>query len=336
MARPLSTSGSGRGWERLASLLKLGAYSRLTKLRAASDEERAPFLIIVGSLSDCAYRDALDYARGVAQQHILAAEYAWVRVLPQVDRKRFVYEIHDGGEGFSVLPYVLGELEKAETKSVRLRLANGAMASIEETEDASSLFTLIFADALEIEQQGSARGEPLRIEDVPYAHRNASTTQMRELFPQNYRLASLGGAALSIGLGLFILSGALWLADSAHLLGEQKFVNTTPAAPSAVRNNPTLQLAKAKAGSSPGSYIAKLSFLGGRWSTQYEKNPDPAEEVKRERDEKAAALLPSATPSPAALSIEKKAPSQEKAPALASQTLTSASTKPATQPGVKQ
>ncbi len=330
MARSPSIPGTGRGWERLGRFLKLGAYSRVTKLRAASDEERAPFLLIVGSLSDCTYVDALAYARGVAQQHVLAAEYAWVRVLPQVDRNRFVYEIHDGGEGFSVLPHVLAELEKPEVRSVRLRLANGAMASIEETEDASSLFTLIFADALEIEQQGGEHGEPLRIEDVPYAHRSASAEQMRELFPQNYRLASLGGAAISVGLGLFILSGALWLADSAHLLGEQKFASAIPLAPAAVKNNPSLQLERAKAGAQPGTYIAKLSYIGGRWSTQYEKNTDLAGPALHSADEKPGGGLPSAAATPTnGVSAENKHPGPSKAAPGGSSALAPVSVKPA-------
>jgi hypothetical protein len=287
---PTSFLGQGQVWTKLAQALRLGAYSRVRKLRTADAEQRAPLLVIVGSISDCSYKDALSYARGLAQQQVLAGETSWIRVVPDPENGRFLYEIHDGGEGRALLPRIKRELEA--THELKMRLANGALASVQASEDGASIFTLIFADALEIEQQHAEGEPPLRIEDVPYAYTFASELRMQELFPQNYKLAAAGGALLSVGLGLAALSGIVWLTQSLKILPEPGVPLVLANVQNTVRNNPLLHLQEAQRAVPSGQHIARLQFAAGTWSHVFADDAAPAPQGHYHAGDKPSVAVP--------------------------------------------
>ncbi|KVP75145.1 hypothetical protein WJ96_05120 [Burkholderia ubonensis] len=231
----------------------------------------APIFIMLGSLTDCTMKDALAYARGLAETYITAPEIARIRVFDDSAHGRFVYELQEGGPGRSVIEKVLEQLDAGQ--KVRIHLTNGAQAVIEETH--GEVFSLIYPASDEIirpEQLPGLEtevdeGQLFKLEDL------CGDEEMRELFPQNKKLVHIGGVILGVALSAFMLTGGIYtvvrsgMLDGDALLRQAKAGMLTDTV-----DNPVWQLDKARmAAEKDGQSLRALKKGPGGWSWELEK-----------------------------------------------------------------
>ncbi|KVP16987.1 hypothetical protein [Burkholderia ubonensis] len=235
------------------------------------DDTGAPIFIMLGSLTDCTMKDAVAYARGLAETYITAPEIARIRVFDDHMHGRIVYELQEGGPGRSVIEKVLEQLD-ADQK-VRIQLTNGAQAVIEETH--GEVFSLIYPAADEIirpEQLPGLEtedevGQLWKIEDL------CGDEEMKELFPQNKKLVHIGGAILGVALSAFMLSGAAYTVLRSGMLDGDALLSQTKAGMlTDTVDNPAWQLDKARiAAEKDGQALRALKKGPGGWSWELEK-----------------------------------------------------------------
>src|SRR5690606_27058284 len=93
-----------------------------------------PIMVIIGSLSGATRKDALAYARGLAEGQCIALDEVRIGLWKDKVKGRWVYEVHEGGAGFSYMePYVsAGNLHELP---VRIELTDGRSADVSEFQD---------------------------------------------------------------------------------------------------------------------------------------------------------------------------------------------------------
>lgn len=244
-----------------------------------------PIFLLVGSLSGCSKKDALQYARGLAEQNIITPSAGRIQVYQDKARDRWVYEIHEGGIEFSIAEKVVAALDAGEP--VRIALVNGAHLSIEEAH--GELFSLVnpqldddapaFAAAAQAPQldfiDATSVAAPEFVDDpAPVAKapddisKYAGTTPLQEVFPMNKQLSKTGGWLLGVGgvcfasLGLAFALMHTGVFDSDALLTLAKSGVVADAS-----DNPALQLEKARAeAEKTGAHITALKKGPKGWS----------------------------------------------------------------------
>ena len=250
--------------EQLKMKLHLGAYREIRRLSSLEEDARSPVMVMVGSLTDCTYKDAVAYVRGLADKYVMSQTTSWFRIMDDRTRGRYVYEIHDGGVGLSIIESMLAELD--DGKKVHIKLANNGYVTIEQEHD--QLFSLLVSDAEDVyPTQSGELVEPMNI--VHYA----TETRMRELYPQNKALFAAGAGILSVSMVAFSIAAAAYVATASGVLKDDVLTaRFKDEAGVQIKDNPIEQLKLAKlAARASDSRIKRLYKLNNNWLWELEK-----------------------------------------------------------------
>lgn len=247
--------------DRIKERLQLGSYRHIRRMEAMDPDQRAPIFLMVGSLTDCTYKTAVAYARGLAEQFVVAHETAWIRVKDDKANQRYIYEIHDGGLGFSILESLLEQL--ADGKQVHIQLANNAYVTIED--ERHQVFSLIVSEKDEVHPTVSVAGSLLEIQSISELE---GKSRMKELYPPKRGLAMAGGSLLTLSLTALTAAGIFYVGVQSGVLDDDIFsIKHQQAAIKEVRESPAFQLSRAKkVAAGNNTYIKTLKKEKGRWS----------------------------------------------------------------------
>lgn len=234
-----------------------------------------PFLLMVGSLTGVALKDAKLFAEGLAERFITAPALAKINVQLDKPRNRILYEIHEGGPGYSILPKVLELLNTQRT--VRVELANEAHVEI--SDEFGELVTLHHPAGTH-ENLGDNVREG---DDTPFLPIQSlvSTKKLNALYPvrKGYVLA---GALLMITSAAILLASGVFFAvkKSGAFDSDPVTVAAKGAFPPVIEDNPYwhLQRAKKEAGTKD-EIIGKLEKSNGKWVWSFKhKAAEPKKE----------------------------------------------------------
>lgn len=248
-----------------AAFIKARLGRKVTPVSPALPPEEAgdPLVLILGSLTDCTLKDAVAYARGLAESYITAPELARIRVFEDVAAGRYVYEIHEGGPGFSIADMVLTEC--AAGNKVRVHLANGAHAHIEEVH--GELISLIYpAGSADTDPTtpGLAEHDEGHIWDIEAL---CSGEPLKEIYPENKQLTRVSGAMLGVSLSLFMLTGGAYTVLHSGLLdGDPMFRMAKSGIMAEASDNPVWQLDKARNAAAEDQSVRMLKKDSKGWS----------------------------------------------------------------------
>lgn len=268
-AKPKAKEKSGPGLgERLKKVLARKPKQKPEDAMAASLEKPVlgsydpPFILLVGSLTGVSIKDARLYVAGLAEKFITSPKLARVHLQADKARNRILYEIHEGGPGYSILARLMERLQTQ--KNVRIELANDAHVEI--SDEFGELVTLHFPAGTN-ENLGGAFNDDTQTPYVPLDEL-CGRFKLPELFPERKTLPIMGGA-LMVGGALILLGSALTFAltkngyfdsDPVLTMSRQQF-------PPSVSDNPLWQMERAKAAATrEGSFISKLEKVNGKWS----------------------------------------------------------------------
>ncbi len=261
--------------EKMASFFK-SKFSRKAKAEKEAvgldpNDVGAPTFFMMGSLAGGTLKDAMSYARGLAETYITAPDISRVRVYDDKPHNRFIYELCEGGPGFSTIEKVLEQL--AAGHKVRLHLVNSAQAVIEEAH--GEVFSLIYPASDEMirpEQLTGLEtkddeGQLWKIEDL------CGEVELMELFPQKRALTHIGGGILGVALSLFIVTGAIYtLVHSGLFDGDALLRQTKAGYLTDTVDNPVWQLDKARnAAEKDGKALSALKKGPSGWTWELEK-----------------------------------------------------------------
>ena len=235
------------------------------------DDIGAPIFVMVGSLTGCSAKDAMAYARGLAETYITAPEIGRIRVFEDKAGARFIYELQEGGPGRSIIEPVLEQL--AEGHKVRVHLTNGAQVVIEDAHN--EVFSLVYPASNEIIataqlpglETESDEGVLWRIEDL------CGNVELKELFPQNKKLTHIGGIILGIAVSLFMLTGGIYTVTQTGVLDGDALLRQTKAGILTDTNdNPVWQLERARiAAEQEGKSLGALKKGATGWTWELNK-----------------------------------------------------------------
>jgi hypothetical protein len=102
---------------------------------------RPPMLVIIGSLSGASRKDAMAYAKGLAEGQCIALDEVRVGLWKDKIKGRWVYEVHEGGEGLSYLEPLI-KARRLHNMPYRITLTDGRSADISEFQD--EIVTVIY------------------------------------------------------------------------------------------------------------------------------------------------------------------------------------------------
>lgn len=262
--------------DKIKEALKLGARTKSAKF--LEEEPGYPIFYLVGSMTDCTYKMAVAYARGLAEHYTSASDETWIRVYDDKENSRYIYEIQEGGKGVSYINTFLellaapeaqeveGQEPAPRVKKIHLPLVNDAYATI--ADERGMMFSLITQNA----EIPSTSDEEIELDLTSLDEKTAPA--MRPLYPSNKRMAMAGGALLTLSLtGLTIVGGA-YVAISSGLVSDDAF--SMPLQREAVatyRDNPMVKFNQAKAQASRNDqYIHVLKKEKGRWTWNLKDN----------------------------------------------------------------
>lgn len=225
----------------------------------------APIFLMVGSISGCTKKDALQYVRGLAEQNVIAPAGGRVQVFHDKPRNRWVYEVHEGGIEFSIAEKVVEALQVAGP--VRIALVNGAHLSIEEHH--GEIFSLVHPKGEGVYAAAAPVADPAQLELLDAdVSAYAGTTQLLELFPENNELSKIGGYLLAVSFVLFITLGLLYTFVQAGVFDKDALLTLSKAGHVAdTTDNPAWQLEKARTeADKAGMHINALKKGPTGWS----------------------------------------------------------------------
>lgn len=214
-----------------------------------------PMLLIVGSLDAASRSDVLAYARGLADSQVIAKDACYVGAT-KIDG-RWVYEVHEGGTGRSVVEWISKQLTADSRARVNLPLTGDRVASI-----------------------GSTAGEFVTIIHPPNAERFQTASSGAQAMELGGRVQSLYGSAVAfrnaavaifaLSSFAFLVSGAtLFLRSNAIDVGRYagKFAASNPGLRTDMANLPSFQLdLAAKNLKASAGYLSYLKFESGKWT----------------------------------------------------------------------
>lgn len=270
--------------EKLLSLFKGLGRSRVVAAPKSAEAPTSPLFLMMGSLTNCSIKDAEAYARGLAATYITAPELGRFRVFEDRGQGRIIYEIQEGGCGFSVAEKVLQHL--ASGRGVRLPMTNGAHVIIEQSQ--GEVYTLVYpaaeAPPADVEADAASDAEdvvvPSRVlgldeedaaddftfEDV------VGVEPLKELYPENLFLVKVSGVMLGMTGLLFLVTGVLYvLANSGLVAGDVLYRLAKQGSYITAEDSPVAQLGNSyRAAGENKSLKALKRDSKGKWSWELE------------------------------------------------------------------
>lgn len=247
-------------------------FKKGLKSKAPAAPTGSPIFLTVGSLAGVTRKDAMQYARGLAESNVISPELARLQVTEDKLSGRFIYEIHEGGVQTAIAEKVVEALTAG--KPVRIALANDAFLTIEESH--GELFTLIHpapdpaeallatprlevVDGVEVEVV-----EPVPDDVALYA----GAVPLLELFPEQRHLFKAGVVLMAATAVIFVTTGLLFGLKQAGWLDKDALLLLTKAGHTVeVSDNPAWQLEKARnAADKAGTHIKALKKGPQGWS----------------------------------------------------------------------
>lgn len=223
----------------------------------------APTALLFGSIAGCSAKDADAYARGLAESTLTSPAMAFIRVFFDKPNSRYVYEVHEGGPGLSIVEKVLEALATGQT--VRIALTNGSQVSIEEAH--GEIYSLIFPPAAEELVPGGDEPAPAVV-PVSQILAYTGTHKLSSLIRQRKSLVPWGVLTLMASGSLFVLTGAVWIAMKSDILeGDFLIMQVKDGYVSQSADNPVVQLDKVRAiAEREGKVLHKLEKTSKGWS----------------------------------------------------------------------
>lgn len=223
----------------------------------------APIALLVGSIAGCSAKDAHSYARGLAEATLTAPAMAFIRIFFDKPNARYVYEVHEGGPGLSIMEKVLDAL--ANGQEVRIALTNGAQVAISEAH--GEIFSLTYPPVAEELLPG---GDVPAVPQVPAAQILAytGTHKLAPLIAERKSLVPWGVMALVASGGLLVLTGGVWVAAKSNILeGDFLIAQIKSGYVAQVADNPIVQLDKVRANAErEGKVLHKLEKGPKGWT----------------------------------------------------------------------
>lgn len=239
---------------------------KLRRKPAQPIPEGLPFFLMVGSMRDCSAKDALAFARGLAEKYVTSPQLGLVSVYHDRFNGRYVYEIHEGGPGHSIVEKLLQSVQ--QTGMVRIQLASGGYLAVEDV--AGELISLLYPAGEEPAMVGfGANGEdqaeaPLQ----PIQQFCSDTVKLPPLFPEHKALPRIASIVLGVAGALFLLTGTLYAVNISGLLAPD--ILLTQAQRGNLpdwQDNPVWQMDKARADAeAQGKSVLALKKEGGKWT----------------------------------------------------------------------
>lgn len=233
----------------------------------------APIFLMMGSLSGVTYKDALQFARGLAEANVTSPALGRFKITQDKPNDRYVYEIHEGGIEHAIADKVLAAL--AAGQPVRIALANGAHVAIDESR--GEIYSLVHP-AETLEEQGTVvqvaatdDGTSVDLMIAPTfsdVSTFAGAERLVELFPENQKLFKIGVICMAVSFVLFTTSGLLYTFMQAGWLNKDALLLLTKAGYAAeVSDSPAWQLEKARLEADrAGTHIKVLKKSPSGWS----------------------------------------------------------------------
>lgn len=251
-ARTQSQNGQQR-----RSRFVMGKDQRVVSLKEVRQQVSgsAPLLIMVGSLTGCSKKDAINYAKGLAEKYVTSSEDVWFNVEKDEARDRYVFEIHEGGKGFSILERALEQIELVG--EIYIELANGKHVVLEEVN--GQIYSLV---APENDANPSAKYKQSVAIDALFGKK-----KIKPLYANYKRLMNAGLLALGFGLSVFAFSLTVYVLSNSAFMDHGLLVRSQVAAGvEAMNDNPIIHLDKVKREAKAShSYVTKLTKDNNGW-----------------------------------------------------------------------
>lgn len=232
-----------------------------------------PFILMVGSLTGVTLKDAKLFADGLAEKFITSPRLARVHVQQDKPKNRVLYEIHEGGPGYSILDKLLKNLEHQRT--VRIELANDAHVEI--SDEFGELVTLHFPAGTHENLGGTIREE----DNTPFVaiKELCSKSKLPELFPLRKGYVVTGAIMMVLSAAILLASGMFFAVKKSG------FMDTDPVTlmakadfPPSVEDNPYWHLQKAKKEAmAKQEALGKLVKTNGTWSWNLKRKANAPE-----------------------------------------------------------
>jgi hypothetical protein len=226
---------------------------------AVIQSSTSPILLLVGTISTESSKDAMAYAKGLAEAQVVAKDAAFLQIVRR-HPGQYLYEIHEGGDGRSLLP-VIDEMLSREPGQALIPLEGARVALIRE--EAGELVTLI--NQPDPSAHESAMGDFLVVSQglglVP--------RQLHPLCPTG-EIERKASTYLLLAATVFTLFTGAWQTlknDSIDVrrLSFGLLVNKAVAQTS-MADMPALKLQEAKSSlQAPGAYLSYVRYRNNKW-----------------------------------------------------------------------
>lgn len=214
-----------------------------------------PMLLIVGSLDAASRSDVLAYARGLADSQVIAKDVCYVGAT-QLEG-RWIYEVHEGGTGRSVVEWASKQLASDVRARINIPLTGDRVASIGSSGD--EIVTIIHPPNPEKFQAATLAAQSMEL-----------GAQVQALYGSAIALRNAAVAIFALSAVAFFLSGAmLFFRANAIDVGRfvSKFAASNPSLRTDFTNLPSYQLdLAAKNLRATTGYLAYLKFESGKWT----------------------------------------------------------------------
>lgn len=217
-----------------------------------------PMLLIIGSMATATRRDVLAYARGLAESQVIAKDACYVDAM-KIDG-RWIFEVHEGGGGCRIAPWVAQQIAGSSDGSASIPLLDGRVAVVSEL--GGEVTTIIYPpdEARFTEAAANARRLGLRAGSAlrPFlgsarAFRNAAIS----LFGVSVLVLMFAGSMY------FVRSNAVDVARFAGVFAKKYPEMRTP-----ISDIPSVQLdIAAKNIKYASGYLSYLKYKDGRWTS---------------------------------------------------------------------
>ncbi len=214
-----------------------------------------PLLLIVGSLDAGSRKDVIAYARGLAESQVVAKDACFVDAC-KVDGK-WLYEVHEGGPGRALLPWILQTLAGDPGAKVNVPIAGERVVSVSSV--GGELVGIVYPPDGGRHRDAQESSPPLELGPslAPYF---GSAAPLRNAAAALFVVCAL--LFLGAGAAFYIRGNAM---DVSRFAG--RFAASKPEARTDVKNLPSLQLhAAAQSLKTSSGYLSYLRFEKGRWT----------------------------------------------------------------------
>lgn len=217
--------------------------------------DNLPMLVILGSMDASSRSDVIAYARGIAESQVIAKEACFLDANKQDGR--FIFEIHEGGAGFSIATWVAKIISDTPDARINVPLTGGRVANV--SQSGGDVVTIIHPP--DEDRHAKAVAE---ISSFFYG---------RPLAPFYESAESVKNAAafvFCVSAVVFTISGASLFINSNAISVEKftdRFAVTNIATRTDVKNLPAKQLDLAMENlKSNSGYLSYLKLENKRWT----------------------------------------------------------------------